>query len=659
MALLPLDYSKAQSAADLDPSQVYNTGNIVTPSTTSSGSTWVNGVYQDELGCFGGNTPGYCGPKPIVRPTGDINFSYGWTDLYQVKQIANVLPYSGTGLRVDGYNFGFTAKNGNGWDDGRVDLLYAYVQFDGPKGTVYNDTANISYKYDWTRFDLAKTFTDPYNAADITSVRYGFVGKDNNYWAGPYGPEIRDVSFNLKFSVDPCVSDPMYSTSCPGYMEALAKLLPSSNPTIETFEMTPTAETIITETTPAILAYAAPVSQQSQPTDQSTTVAEQKQEQKQDQSGEKKGASLSTILSIVGKEQSRIAGIEQSVVSESVSQAMKDLDKMTAQAEAVAQQSSSQSQEQTVAEQVPVQAQIASMQQTVTVQTTISAASLAARSGPMQTREEEKKEEQPSQQIQDTSAQMQPSKQDESAQVASQQSMMIEPPRPPNIVSVEITSVIQDNFTATPIIPQAQAEPQMSQGMVEMRQPEPAKINEEPMATQIVVSEQRPNLPISSTSASQQDTSVFSFIPPTLIDPLRVENPVQEWIPTNYSLLPERRTAEEIEMPKIEEYKAVVTNPAEDLKDSKPPVIDQSMQSQNQTVKKNVQDNEAAGGVSLDRMAVQPAGYTQYSIALKDAAFYEPKEIYKGQKVVDNARALRQLATDKLHQEMIEQQYRR
>ena len=61
----------------------------------------------------------------------------------------------------------------------------------------------------------------------------------------------------------------------------------------------------------------------------------------------------------------------------------------------------------------------------------------------------------------------------------------------------------------------------------------------------------------------------------------------------------------------------------------------------------------------MDRMAVQPAGYAQYSIALKDAAFYEPKEIYKGQKVVDNARALRQLATDKLHQEMVEQQYRR
>jgi hypothetical protein len=43
---------------------------------------------------------------------------------------------------------------------------------------------------------------------------------------------------------------------------------------------------------------------------------------------------------------------------------------------------------------------------------------------------------------------------------------------------------------------------------------------------------------------------------------------------------------------------------------------------------------------------------------MKDVAFYEPKEIYKNQKVVDNVRVLRQMSSDRLHQEMINLQYK-
>ena len=43
---------------------------------------------------------------------------------------------------------------------------------------------------------------------------------------------------------------------------------------------------------------------------------------------------------------------------------------------------------------------------------------------------------------------------------------------------------------------------------------------------------------------------------------------------------------------------------------------------------------------------------------LPDVAFYTPKEIYKNQKTVDNVRALRQMSSDKLHQDMVNQQYK-
>ena len=38
---------------------------------------------------------------------------------------------------------------------------------------------------------------------------------------------------------------------------------------------------------------------------------------------------------------------------------------------------------------------------------------------------------------------------------------------------------------------------------------------------------------------------------------------------------------------------------------------------------------------------------------------YAPKEVYRNQRNVDNARLLRQLTNDSRHQEMTEQQYRR
>jgi len=78
-----------------------------------------------------------------------------------------------------------------------------------------------------------------------------------------------------------------------------------------------------------------------------------------------------------------------------------------------------------------------------------------------------------------------------------------------------------------------------------------------------------------------------------------------------------------------------------------------------ETVKSDVQANEAAGGRDINSIAVIPAGFESYiNSILRDVAFYKPDEIYKGQRTVDNVRALRQLSSDRLHQEMVNQQYR-
>jgi hypothetical protein len=102
------------------------------------------------------------------------------------------------------------------------------------------------------------------------------------------------------------------------------------------------------------------------------------------------------------------------------------------------------------------------------------------------------------------------------------------------------------------------------------------------------------------------------------------------------------------------------TNPINDLIENKTTTIEQDRKDTNtQQVKSNVQDNDAAVGVSINSIARTPVGFNTYLIALNDAAFYSPKEIYRNQKTVDNVRALRQLASDRLHQEMVDLQYRK
>jgi hypothetical protein len=84
----------------------------------------------------------------------------------------------------------------------------------------------------------------------------------------------------------------------------------------------------------------------------------------------------------------------------------------------------------------------------------------------------------------------------------------------------------------------------------------------------------------------------------------------------------------------------------------------ENTQQQTGAVNRNVQPNDLAGGVDLATMATTPAGFNAYSIVLRDTAFYEPKEIYKGQRVVDNVQVLRQMSSDSLHKRMVDQQYK-
>jgi hypothetical protein len=100
------------------------------------------------------------------------------------------------------------------------------------------------------------------------------------------------------------------------------------------------------------------------------------------------------------------------------------------------------------------------------------------------------------------------------------------------------------------------------------------------------------------------------------------------------------------------------TNPISDIIENKPIVAEQRTEAKLPAVNASAQNNDVAGGVSINSIAVVPVGFSAYTIALADANFYQPKEIYRNQRTIDNRRALQNLRSDQLHEQMINQQWR-
>jgi hypothetical protein len=115
----------------------------------------------------------------------------------------------------------------------------------------------------------------------------------------------------------------------------------------------------------------------------------------------------------------------------------------------------------------------------------------------------------------------------------------------------------------------------------------------------------------------------------------------------------------DVEVPQNEGIKVGGRSALNDAMEQRPMLPNATTQEQKtDAVNKNVQSNELAGRVDIARMATQPQGYQAYSMMMPDVAFYAPREIYRNQVNVDNARVLRQLSSDRLHQDLVNLQYK-
>jgi len=184
--------------------------NILTPTV----SGWVGSVPGQNGGYSGG------GNGPAYNVTTDT-LIFGYTtatatqtitaEAFAIQQALNL---SNSGIRINGYNYSWWINNSgeqSGTLTGQVNFLRGGTSL---RTDIYN------YNSTTNGFELrtgTQTFATQESMLAGDSMTLSFTGRDNRFWAGYYGPQVRSPSITLNYTTDPCVSNPAYSPSCPNY----------------------------------------------------------------------------------------------------------------------------------------------------------------------------------------------------------------------------------------------------------------------------------------------------------------------------------------------------------------------------------------------------------------------------------------------------------
>jgi len=803
---LCLSYSTSNAQVDS------TTGNLInfTGTPTATTGNWNNvGQFGGSLTCWAAGNPGYCGPLPRVNANGYgmINFSYGQTDLNQIVNINAALAAGGSGVQLSGFNFGFRAKNGNGWDNGQQDYLDAYVKFYNASGglaATYDYGQYTNNKYNWTQFNFTETFSNPIAATNYSNAQVGFIGRDTNYWVGPYGPEITNVSFSLKYRVDPCTLNPAYAPTCAGFNNivtsgnllnpnlmsngnivynsfAINTALKSSGAGVDVYGFNygynyslgngtrtnecvswdnaftcgayltnnPTAEVRVRLTDSSNnVVYSASQSRSSPNTAEnvsyqfllpsttnslslgtftmgaSTTGNAAVQNMfvnalyKPDpcivnplSSPSCPGYGAAYAKTLIATAAATPAPAAPALATPSPATVATASPAPAQSAPAPAAPASSDSSQSSAVASAPADpAQPASTTPTPAggpVQTTASSSSSSSGSansgsGPSKlamsvlksAQEKDKATQQMAVQnaakVVDASTQQ--SQATASAAIASLNDMSANSAQAAAQFSSQTTQAsfqtiqtgqsqqqsAQSSSQQTPqqssrVVQQAMQQDQQTQQVQTQSYNSLVQITQSYTAAQqqtdtsaTAVAVQKPSVPPALEISPQASSGTGLAISrnPFMYNPLVASSSsmvIQQSAPT-YQFRNETKTVE-IEAPQIQvaSFGGIgrAGNPlSEMIMQQRFEMMQNNIEQRGDSVNKNAQQNELAGGVRLEAMATQPKGFDAYNIALKDAQFYAPKEVYTNQSTVDNVRALRQMASDRVYQQMLDMQYK-
>jgi len=192
------------------------TPNIVQPAWSGV----VTGNYNPQ-GFSGGNVPAF---NPT---TNTIIFGYTQGSAAQQIILSNVLS-NNTGIRVLGYNYSWQYYN---YDTSRGTASVEISLRNSSNGNIHQDIYSLPQNSaGWTSVSGTRTYPNQYSLSQASSVLVRVTGKDDRFWAGYYGPLVRNIDVSLRYIADECATNPLSSPSCSGYEAAYFTQQCTANP---------------------------------------------------------------------------------------------------------------------------------------------------------------------------------------------------------------------------------------------------------------------------------------------------------------------------------------------------------------------------------------------------------------------------------------------
>jgi hypothetical protein len=210
LAFLSTTYANSQSLDPVTGTELLTTGNVL---NLGGGLPWSNTVTGQAGGASGGNTPAY-------NPgTGNIIFGYTQATVSQSIAINTALANAGLGIQLSGYKYSWQIHNDLTNYASNRGTLTGNVSLTSATGNVLE-----SFSYDYNQniptmasFTGTQFFNNRYTTSQASNLTVSFTGKDQNFWAGYYGPRVHVDDVSLLYTIDPCKLNPAYSSTCSGF----------------------------------------------------------------------------------------------------------------------------------------------------------------------------------------------------------------------------------------------------------------------------------------------------------------------------------------------------------------------------------------------------------------------------------------------------------
>jgi len=727
---LSASYSNSQNLDPVTGTELNSTGNVL---NLSGSLPWTNTVTGSAGGISGGNIPAY---NPS---TGNIIFGYTQATVSQSIAINNALATAGTGIQLSGYKYQWQINNDLTNGGGNRGTLTANVSLTGATGNVL-ESFNYDYNQNYpgfTTFSGTQLFANRYSTTTASALTVSFTGKDQNFWAGYYGPRVHVDDLSLLYSVDPCKTNPAYSPTCtgfsnvvntnnlldstkgglslnqafaintalqsagvgamihgfnygfnyrvgqsfsgctatnqdgscswymniPAYANATVSLTNSSNQTIHSKSYSFTGDGtsgsvsdkyLLPSSMNQSLLGTGRIVGSASGTNSSIEGAWATMIYTADPcianplySSNCKGYAIAIARQLAPASTSTTDGTQTSTMDPATGMSANDPTQPPPPPGSPppppgsepppgsqppppgSTQTASSNPSSTPANQPPPQGGSSQPKagevKTAGDTTSKSSPSLSSVMSMISSNQARIGNEAK------TVVQAAESAAAKDAQQAQQQAENVAG----SLTTQSITSSMTQSSTGTSIVSVASSQSQASVvNVTSVSQTSVVNIGGLRPATQSVFAD--PGVSVSS-SMTQGQFDMYSLQAPPSIN----------------------NRQPDVEVPQNEGIKVGGRSALNDAMEQRPMLSNANVQEQKtESVNRNVQPNELAGGVDITRMATQPAGYQAYSFALADAPFYAPKEIYKNQVNVDNARVLRQLSSDKLHQDLVNLQYK-